>query len=188
MRAIHVYQAIPQDWLNRAECIAVVPQMKKAAFIVGGQYGAGFAMCRTAAGRWSAPAPIRLSGGSFGLQLGADSTDIVNGLGLQKLLSDNFKIGADVAAAAGPVGRNAAANTDITLHSEILSWSRACGLFAGAALNGTVVEHDTDETTKLYGHPMNNREILNGSTRTPAAARPLVQEMDRLSPSRERSN
>ena len=185
-------KAIPRGLLNRAECIAIVPEMKKAAFVVGGEYGRGYAMCRTAEGRWSAPAPIRLAGGSFGIQLGADSTDIVflvmNDGGMQHLLSDKFKMGADASAAAGPVGRDAAANTDVLMHAEILSWSRARGLFAGAALDGTVVEHDGGETEKLYGHPMSNREIVDGRTRVPEAARPLVHEMDAISPARDRSN
>jgi lipid-binding SYLF domain-containing protein len=149
-------------------------------------------MCRTHEGRWSAPAPIRLGGGSFGLQLGADSTDIVflvmNDHGMQQLLSDKFKFGADVSAAAGPVGRDATANTDVLLHAEILSWSRTRGLFAGAALDGTVVEHDGGETEKLYGHPMGGREIVDGRTRIPEAARPLVHELDAIAPFREKSN
>lgn len=185
-------KAIPRGLLNHAECVAVVPGMKKAAFVVGGEYGRGYAMCRTTEGRWSAPAPIRLAGGSFGLQLGADSTDIVflvmNDRGMQHLLADKFKIGADATAAAGPVGRDAAANTDVLMHAEILSWSRTRGLFAGAALDGTVVEHDGGETEKLYGHPMSNREIVDGRTHTPEAARPLVHELDGISPVREHSN
>lgn len=185
-------KAIPRGLLNRAECLAVVPGMKKAAFVVGGEYGRGYAMCRTTEGRWSAPAPIRLAGGSFGVQLGADSTDIVflvmNDRGMQHLLSDKFKIGADATAAAGPVGRDATANTDVLMHSEILSWSRTRGLFAGAALDGTVVEHDGAETEKLYGRPMSGREIVDGRTHTPEAARPLVHEMDAISPVRDHSN
>jgi len=185
-------KAIPRDLLNKAECIGIVPNMKKAAFIVGGEYGRGFAMCRTSQGRWSAPAPIKLAGGSFGAQIGGDSADIVflamNDRGMQHLLSDKFKFGADAAAVAGPVGRDATASTDATLHAEILSWSRSRGLFAGLALNGTSVEHDSDETEKLYGHPMSGREIVDGRTHTPEAARPLVQEMDTISPTRERSN
>jgi lipid-binding SYLF domain-containing protein len=185
-------KAIPRGLLNRAECIGIVPGMKKAAFIVGGEYGRGFALCRTSEGRWSAPDPIRLAGGSFGVQLGADSTDIVflvmNDHGMQHLLSDKFKIGADATAAAGPVGRDATANTDVLLHAEILSWSRTRGLFAGAALDGTVVEHDGGETEKLYGHPMGGHEIVDGRTHTPEAARPLVHELDAIAPFKERSN
>jgi lipid-binding SYLF domain-containing protein len=178
-------RSIPRGLLDRAQCIVVVPDMKKAAFVVGGQYGRGYAMCRTA-GRWSAPAPIRLAGGSFGLQLGADSTDIVllamNERGMQRLLSDKFKIGADIAAAAGPVGRDTSASTDVLMNAEMLSWSRTRGLFAGAALDGTVIEHDDGETRKLYGKEMNNHAILAGDTRTPEAARILTHEMDEIAP------
>jgi lipid-binding SYLF domain-containing protein len=184
-------KAIPRGLLNRAQCIVIVPGMKKAAFIVGGEYGRGYSMCRTE-GRWSAPAPVRLAGGSFGLQLGADSTDIVllamNERGMQRLLSDKFNIGADATAAAGPVGRDTAADTDVLMRAEILSWSRTRGLFAGVSLDGTVVEHDTGETEKLYGHPMNNHAIIAGHTRIPEAAMPLVHEMDEISPAGTRSN
>lgn len=184
-------RAIPRGLLNRAECIVVVPGMKKAAFVVGGEYGRGYALCRTR-GRWSAPAPVRLAGGSFGVQLGADSTDIVmlvmNERGMQRLLSDKFKIGVDATAAAGPVGRDAAADTDALMRAEILSWSRTRGLFAGAALDGTVVEHDGGETEKLYGRPMNNHEIIAGNARVPEAAHILVREMDEIAPAGMRSN
>lgn len=183
--------AIPRGLLDRARCIVIVPGMKKAAFVVGGEYGRGYAMCRNE-GRWSSPAPVRLAGGSFGVQLGADSTDVVllamNERGMQRLLSDKFKIGADVSAAAGPVGRDAAANTDALMRAEMLSWSRTRGLFAGAALDGTVVEHDGPETEKLYGHPMNNHDIIAGATRTPEAARILVHEMDTIAPGGVKSN
>ena len=177
--------SIPRDLLDRSRCIVIVPGMKKAAFIVGGEYGRGFAMCRNA-GHWSAPAPLRLAGGSFGLQLGGDSTDIIllamNERGMQRLLSDKFKIGADVNAAAGPVGREATANTDVLMRAEMLSWSRSRGLFAGAALDGTVVEHDGGETEKLYGRQMDNHAILAGDVRTPEAARILTHEMDMIAP------
>src|ERR1700722_3070463 len=131
--------AIPRNLLEKAQCIIIVPGMKKAAFLVGGEDGRGFATCRIP-GSWSAPAPVRLTGGSFGIQLGADSADIIlmlmNQRGLERLLSDKFSIGADLAAAAGPVGRDAKADTDILLKAEILSWSRARGAFAGVSLNG----------------------------------------------------
>jgi lipid-binding SYLF domain-containing protein len=183
--------AIPRGLLDKARCIVIVPGMKKAAFIVGGEYGRGYAMCRNE-GRWSAPAPVRLAGGSFGLQLGGDSTDIVmlamNERGMQRLLSDKFKVGVDAAAAAGPVGRDAAADTDVMMRAELLSWSRTRGLFAGAALDGTVVEHDDGETVKLYGHPMNNHDIIAGATRVPPSARLLVKEMDEIAPGGAKSN
>jgi len=183
--------AIPRGLLDHARCIVVVPGMKKAAFVVGGEYGRGYAMCRNEA-RWSAPAPVRLAGGSFGLQLGGDSTDIVmlvmNERGMQRLLADKFKIGADIAAAAGPVGRDAAANTDVLMRAEILSWSRTRGLFAGAALDGTVVEHDGGEAAKLYGRQMNNHDIIAGDVHAPEATRILVHEMDEIAPGAARSN
>jgi lipid-binding SYLF domain-containing protein len=175
-------KAIPRNLLERAQCILIVPGMKKAAFLVGGEYGRGFASCRTP-GAWSAPAPVRLTGGSFGVQLGADSTDIILLLmtehGLERLLSDKFSIGADLAAAAGPVGRDVKADTDILLKAEILSWSRTRGAFAGVSLNGTVVEPDRAEAAKLYGRPRSNREIIRGDVATPAAARILDDELNR---------
>jgi SH3 domain-containing YSC84-like protein 1 len=172
-------RAIPMKLLDKARCIIVVPGMKKAAFLVGGEYGRGFASCRVP-GSWSAPAPVRLTGGSFGLQLGADSTDIIllimNEKGMERLLADKFSIGADVAAAAGPVGRDAKADTDVLMHAEILGWSRARGIFAGVSLNGTVVENDKSEATKIYGRPWSNREIIRGGVAIPEVAKPLEAE------------
>jgi lipid-binding SYLF domain-containing protein len=175
-------RAIPRYLLERAQCIVIVPGMKKAAFLVGGEYGRGFASCRTP-GSWSAPAPVRLTGGSFGVQLGADSADIVlmlmNRRGLEHLLSDKFSIGADLAGAAGPVGRDINADTDILVKAEILSWSRSRGVFAGASLNGTIVEADRAETIKLYGRPWSNRDIIEGAIAMPDAARILGDELAR---------
>lgn len=175
-------RAIPRNLLERAQCIVIVPGMKKAAFLVGGEYGRGFASCRVP-GSWSAPAPVRLTGGSFGAQLGADSADIVllvmNERGLERLLSDKFSVGADLAAAAGPVGRDAKADTDILLKAEILSWSRARGVFAGVSLNGTVVEADRAEAKRLYGRAWSTREIIRGGIAVPDAARVLDDELAR---------
>lgn len=175
-------RAIPRYLLERAQCIVIVPGMKKGAFLVGGQYGRGFASCRIP-GSWSAPAPVRLTGGSFGLQMGADSVDIIllvmNKRGMERLLSDKFSIGADVTAAAGPVGREAKADTDVQLKAEILSWSRARGLFAGVSLNGTAVEADHAEARKLYGRPWSNREIVQGGVALPDAAKVLDDELSR---------
>jgi SH3 domain-containing YSC84-like protein 1 len=175
-------RAIPRHLLERAQCIIIVPGMKKAAFLVGGEYGRGFAVCRLPGG-WSAPAPVRLAGGSFGIQLGADSADIIlmlmNQRGLERLFSDKFSIGADLAAAAGPVGRDAKADTDILLKAEILSWSRTRGAFAGVSLNGTVVEPDRSEATRLYGRPWSNREIIRGGVAMPDAAKILGDELAR---------
>jgi lipid-binding SYLF domain-containing protein len=181
-------KAIPRGLLNRSECLVIVPGMKKAAFVVGGQYGRGFALCRSPFG-WSAPAPVRLAGGSFGLQLGVDSTDIVllvtNLRGMNHLLSDKFKLGADAAIAAGPVGRDTAADTDVLMRAEILCWSRTRGLFAGASLDGTVVEHDAAEAKKLYGRPMSNHEIVSGDIKTPEGAAGLAAELEEIAPSRK---
>jgi lipid-binding SYLF domain-containing protein len=173
-------RAIPAYLLDRALCIVIVPGMKKAAFLVGGEYGRGFAECRVP-GSWSAPAPVRLTGGSFGLQLGADSTDIIllvmNPKGMERLLADKFSIGADVAAAAGPVGRDAKADTDVLLRAGILGWSRAKGIFAGVSLNGTVVENDKSEAAKLYGRPWSNREIIRGGITVPEVTKALQAEL-----------
>lgn len=175
-------KGIPRDLLDRAQCVVIIPGMKKAAFGVGGQYGRGFASCREVSGEWSGPAALRLAGGSFGLQLGGNSTDlfllVMNQKGLDHLLSDKFTIGADATAAAGPVGRNASADTDVLLHAEILSWSRSRGAFAGVSLNGTTVETDKSEDQKLYGKTMDNRDIIEGKVPPPAAAQQLIAELD----------
>jgi lipid-binding SYLF domain-containing protein len=175
-------RAIPLKLLERAQCVVVVPGMKKAAFGVGGEYGRGFASCRVP-GNWSAPAPVRLTGGSLGVQIGADSTDIIllimNQHGMERLLSDKFALGIDVNVAAGPVGRDANADTDTLMHAEILAWSRSRGAFAGVALKGTAVERDRAEAIRLYGRPWSNREIIRGGLSIPDPARVLTNELDR---------
>ena len=172
--------SIPQNLAHKAQCVAVVPGMKKAAFIVGGTYGQGVATCRTANG-WSGPVFIRMAGGSWGLQIGGQSTDLVllamNQKGLQDLLHSKFKIGAGVAAAAGPVGRNAQASTDASLHSELLTYSRSRGAFAGIDLNGTTVTQNTDDTKALYGSTYSFGQILHGSVTPPPAARSFLSAM-----------
>ena len=177
-------KGIPRGLLDHSQCIVIVPGMKKAAFVVGGEYGRGFASCRAGAG-WSGPAAIRMGGGSFGLQLGVDSTDLVllvmNKRGLNHMLSDKFTIGADATAAAGPVGRDAKADTDVLLNAEILSWSRTKGLFAGVALNGTWVQSDKTENEKLYGKPTHHRDILIGEVQVPAGADTLTAELEQYS-------
>lgn len=174
-------KAIPDSILSKASCVAVVPGYKKGAFVVGATYGQGVVTCRTASGRWSAPAFIRMSGGSYGLQIGGQSTDLVlvamNQKGMQDLLKSNFKIGGDAAAAAGPVGRNAQAATNLTLKSELLTYSRSQGLFAGIDLNGTVVNQNGDDTRTFYGHDIPFQQILNGDTPTPPAARGFVRSV-----------
>jgi lipid-binding SYLF domain-containing protein len=179
-------KGIPQDLLNKAQCVVIIPGMKKAAFVVGGEYGRGFAECRHASGRgWGAPAAVRMEGGSVGFQIGGSSTDLIllvmNQRGMDRLMSDKFTLGADASVAAGPVGRTANAETDAKMTAEILAWSRSKGLFAGVSLNGATMRPDQDENEKLYGHKMDNREVLTGSMAVPAAAHPLIAELDRYS-------
>lgn len=171
-------KSIPLSILSSATCVAVVPSYKKAAFVVGGSYGQGVVTCRTAHG-WSAPAFIQMAGGSFGFQIGGQATDLVliavNNRGMQDLLKSKFKIGGDAAASAGPVGRNAGASTNLTLKSELLTYSRSQGLFAGIDLNGTVVNQNTEDTRSFYGHDVPFATILGGNVPTPMAARPFVR-------------
>lgn len=166
-------KGIPQEVFENAKCIAVVPNMVKAAFIVGGKHGRGVATCRTARG-WSAPAMISVGGGSWGLQIGAQEIDLVmtvmNDQGMQRMLSNKFQVGGDAAAVAGPVGRHASAGTDWKADSEILTYSRSKGLFAGISLTGAVVQQDDDSTKDVYGKMIDQRTILSGSVAAPAAA------------------
>lgn len=177
-------KGIPQDLLAKAECVVIVPGLKKAALGVGGQYGRGFAECRNSSGSgWSAPAAVRVEGGSVGFQIGASSTDVVmlvmNKNGMNKLLESKFTIGADASAAAGPVGRTASASTDAQMGAEILAWSRSKGAFAGVSLNGATMRNDLDENAELYGSKLSNREIIASDRTPPAAARQLISELDR---------
>lgn len=171
-------KGIPQSILASASCVVVVPSYKKAAFVVGGQYGQGVATCRTPRG-WSAPVFVQLAGGSFGFQIGGQSTDLVlvamNQNGLQDMLKNKFKLGADAAAAAGPVGRNAQAGTDWKLNAEFLSYSRSKGLFAGINLDGTVLSQNQDDTRTMYGADVPFEAVLKGNQATPPAARPFVR-------------
>lgn len=169
---------IPSNILARATCVGVVPGLKKAAFVFGGQYGQGVVTCRTGHG-WSAPVFIRMAGGSWGLQLGAQSTDLVliavNEQGFQDLLKDKFKIGADAAATAGPVGRNGQAATDWKMNAELLTYSRSKGLFAGIDLDGTSVSQNTEDTTTYYGHDHAFEDILRGKVDVPVGAVSFVR-------------
>jgi SH3 domain-containing YSC84-like protein 1 len=173
-------QGIPQGLLKTAKCIAIIPGEVKFAFIFGGNYGRGLATCRTAHG-WSAPMFVAIDGGSVGYQIGGSSTDIVmlfmNDHALQSLLGDKFKLGADASVAAGPVGRTAAAGTDLKLSAEILSYSRAKGIFAGVALDGAVVQADKSGDKSMYGDSVDRHDILSGKVAVPASARPLLQEI-----------
>ena len=173
-------RGIPQDLLESAKCIAIIPGDVKFAFIFGGNYGRGLATCRTGHG-WSAPMFLAIDGGSVGYQIGGSSTDIVllfmNDRALQSLLSDKFKLGADASVAAGPVGRNASAGTDLKLNAEILSYSRSKGVFAGVSLNGAVVQADKSGDEAMYGNDVNRHEILDGKVAVPASARALLDEI-----------
>ena len=178
-------KAIPQDLFDKAECIVVVPGVKKAAFIVGGKYGRGFISCRhhDELG-WSAPAAVKVEGGSFGFQIGGSETDVVmavmNRRGAEKLLQSKFTLGADASVAGGPVGRTTSAETDAQMQAEILTWSRARGAFAGIALNGATLRPDDDTNKELYGTVTSNREVIDHA-KAPAAARELLEVLNRYS-------
>lgn len=168
-------RGVPQSLLNKSECVIVVPNLKKAAFIVGGKYGRGFAFCRRQGGTgWSAPAAIRIEGGSFGFQIGGSEQDVLllvmNQSGMKRLLSNKFTLGGEATAAAGPVGREASAQTDAVMRAEMLSWSRARGLFAGLSLQGATLRPDEDANQELYGQSMTNTAILTTGVTAPAAA------------------
>ena len=179
-------QGIPQDLLNKAYCVVIVPSLKKGAFVVGGQYGKGFTICRRGAGMgWGAPGAVRVEGGSFGFQIGGSSTDVVmlvmNEHGMKDLDKDKFTLGGDASVAAGPVGRTATANTDAYMSAEILSWSRTKGLFAGVSLSGATLRPDRDGNKELYGEKLDNQQILMTTKEPPAAARALIAELDKYS-------
>lgn len=164
---------IPVSLIKKARCIVVVPSLKSGAFIVGADYGRGFASCRTASG-WSAPAGVKVEGGSFGFQIGGKETEVVmlvmNDKGMQRLLSTKFTLGGDASIAAGPVGRAASAKTDAALTAEILSYSRARGVFAGVSLAGATLREDDSANKDMYGKELKNAEVLKGSAPSPPAA------------------
>jgi len=171
-------KGIPSSILAGASCVVVIPSYKKAAFVVGAQYGQGVASCRTPNG-WSSPVFVQLAGGSFGFQIGGQATDLVlvamNQNGLQDMLKNKFKIGGDAAASAGPVGRNAQAGTDWKLNAEFLTYSRSKGLFAGINLDGTVLSQNEDDTRTMYGANIPYTDVLKGSVPPPAGARPFMR-------------
>jgi SH3 domain-containing YSC84-like protein 1 len=175
-------KGIPQSILAGAACVVVVPHYKKGAFVFGAQYGQGVATCRTPHG-WSAPVFVRLEGGSFGWQIGGQSTDLIlvamNDHGLQDMLKTKFKLGADAAASAGPVGRNAQASTDASLHAEFLTYSRSRGLFAGLDLDGTVLSQNADDTRTEYGADVPFEGVLHGMKPTPENAKHFVHTVAR---------
>jgi len=179
-------KGIPQDLLNKAQCVVVVPNMKKAGFIFGAKYGRGFAMCRRRGGvGWTAPAAMRVEGGSFGLQIGGSESDLIllvmNESGMKRLLADKFTLGADASAAAGPVGRDASAQTDAELHAEMLSYSRSRGIFGGLTLEGATLRPDAEAGHEMYGHDVTNREVLTGDVKPPAIAERLEHTINRES-------
>jgi lipid-binding SYLF domain-containing protein len=178
-------KAIPDKVMNDAKCVAVIPSLVKIAVGFGGSHGKGIATCRTESGSWSAPAPITITGGSWGLQLGGQAVDIVmivtNDDGMQHLLSSKFKLGADASAAAGPVGRDAGADTDWKMRAEVLTYSRARGIFAGIDLNGSAVTQDKDETRILYGSFVPFADILNGKVPPKGASEPFLAAVRRYS-------
>src|SRR5437588_10978611 len=179
-------KGIPQEMLENAHCIVVVPGLKTAAFVFGGKYGKGFLSCRKAgAPGWSAPGAVRIEGGSVGFQIGGSTTDLVmlvmNERGADKLLSSKFTLGAEGSGAAGPVGRTATAQTDAQMHAEILSWSRSQGLFAGLALEGATLRQDLDDNAQLYGKRLENRQIVTTAVHTPKAAMKLIAQLNKYS-------
>jgi lipid-binding SYLF domain-containing protein len=178
-------KAIPDKVMSDAKCVAVIPSMVKVAVGFGGSHGKGVATCRTESGRWSAPAPITITGGSWGLQLGGQAVDLVmvvtNDQGMQHLLSSKFKLGANASAAAGPVGRDTGADTDWKMRAEVLTYSRARGIFAGIDLNGSVITQDKDETRILYGTFKPFQEILNGKVRPREASEPFLAAIRKYS-------
>ena len=187
---LDIEEGIPADLLDKAECIAVLPSVKKFAMGFGGSYGRGALVCRSGddfAGPWGPPAMIRLEGGSFGLQLGGSATDfvllIMNQRGVSSILRSNVKLGADASAAAGPKGRSAQAATDAAMNAEILSYSRSKGLFAGVSLEGTTLRQDEDANEDLYGQEISPEQIvLERSVSTPSGASGLVEVLNQASP------
>ncbi len=185
-------KGIPEELLENAHCIVIVPDLKTAAFGVGGKYGKGYLSCRSQTGPgWSAPGTVRIEGGSVGFQIGASSTDLImlvmTERGAQKLLESKFTLGAEGSVAAGPVGRTATAQTDLQMHADILSWSRSQGLFAGIALEGATLRQDLDDNATLYGEKLENRDIVTGGVRAPQAAARLLALLNRYS-AKERAN
>ncbi len=179
-------EGIPQNLLDRAQCVAIIPGLKKGAFIVGASYGKGTMACRTPDGNgWTPPSMISMEGGSFGFQIGGNETDIVmlvmNQDGANKLMNDKFTLGGGATVAAGPVGRSAQADTDAYMHAEILAYSRSRGVFAGISLKGSTLRPDKDANQVLYGRPVSQREILQGKVTEPEAGEVLTAALNRYS-------
>ena len=175
-------KGVPPDLFKKARCIAIIPSVRQAALGIGGKYGKGYISCRVASG-WSAPGAIGIEGGSVGLQIGGSATDVLllvmNDQGVDHLLSSKFTVGAEGSVAAGPVGRDASAETDVTLHAEILAWSRSRGAFVGIALEGATLHEDGDENKALYGRVISNKEIVHGSVAAPASAQSFIAALSK---------
>jgi lipid-binding SYLF domain-containing protein len=178
-------KGIPQNLLDRAECVVVVPGLKKGAFILGAKFGRGFFSCRKARAGWSAPAAVRVEGGSVGLQIGGQETDVImlvmNQRGADRLLASRFTLGGDASVAAGPVGRTATAETDAYMTAQILTWSRSRGVFAGLSLSGATLRQDLDSNQALYGKKLTNKEIVRGNVAPPPAASRLLGVLTKYS-------
>jgi SH3 domain-containing YSC84-like protein 1 len=187
---LHIPEDIPQDLLDKAECVVVFPSVLKAAFVVGGSYGRGAMTCRTGdnfSGAWGAPSMMALEGGSVGFQIGGQATDFVllvmNDRGANGILSSKVKLGADASVAAGPIGRNASAETDASMRAEILSYSRARGLFAGISLEGSTIRPDNDGNKRIYGKKISAKDIVIAQeTHVPPAAEGLISTLNEKAP------
>jgi lipid-binding SYLF domain-containing protein len=180
-------KGIPQDLLEKAQCVGIVPNLKRAGFVVGAKYGKGVITCRTENhDGWTGPSTIRIEGGSIGLQIGVGETDVIfivtNRSGMANLEKDKFTIGGDASAMAGPVGRSTEARTDAMMKAEILSYSRSRGVFAGVSLEGATLRPDNEDNTKIYGRPVTQREILRGEVKPPAGAEALYEQLNRWAP------
>ena len=184
-------KGIPQELLENAHCVVIVPGLKTAAFIIGGKYGKGYLSCRNGGAGWSAPGTVRIEGGSVGFQIGGSETDLImlvmSARGASKLLDSKFTLGAEGSVAAGPVGRTATAQTDVQMKADILSWSRSQGLFIGIALEGATLRQDLDDNKVLYGKKLENRQIVTKGVRVPQAAAKLIALLNKYSP-RERKS
>ena len=183
-------KGIPQEMLEHAHCIVIVPDLKTGAFILGGKYGKGYLSCRNKGEGWSAPGTVRIEGGSVGFQIGGSETDVImlvmNARGVDKLLTSKFTLGAEGSVAAGPVGRTATAQTDAQMHADILSWSRSQGLFVGLALEGATLRQDLDDNNAIYGRKIDNREIVTHKRRMSPEALRLVELLNKYSSHEEK--
>jgi lipid-binding SYLF domain-containing protein len=175
-------KGVPPELFKKARCLAIVPSVRQAALGFGGKYGKGYVSCRRPGG-WSAPGAIGITGGSVGLQIGGSATDVLllvmNDQGMEHLLSSKFTVGAEASVAAGPVGRDASAQTDVTLHAEILAWSRSRGAFIGIALEGATLSEDSTENKALYGKDITNKEIVGGSVAVPTIAQSFIAALSK---------